>query len=591
MKNNKKRIAWIAVFIVMINALCFAFPVSCRAQTIKNGDFNEDIKTAIEAYVQEHADTTAGLAVSVFDTKDVIYSGVFGYADVERQRAVGADTVFEWGSATKLLVWVSAMQLWEQGKLGLDTDIRGYLPDGFLTNLKYDTPVTMTMLMNHTAGFQECYVDLFVQDAEEVPSLGEALAAHKPAQIYAPGTVTAYSNWGAALAGYIVERVSGQPFYEYVMENIFTPLEMEHSALAPDLSDNPWVSRQRRQLQCYTPDRVLLPDCFYHITLYPAGMCTSTLHDFETFARALLSKNSPLFASPDTWEELFTATSYFGDTGVARNCHGFWVLPMGVLAVGHGGNTAGCSSYLLLAPEEGTGVVVMTNQSGEKVYNEEMMPLIFGSYVPSAYKEAGAQTPEGIYRSARVVRKGALKFMSLSFVMGEWEEDEFWAYEKTDPLQKVCYAYGDYLKVPLSAFLLEMGLLLLWTAALLFSAVSLLVKGIRLVYRKARKKSNTVFLGKWSALAAVLQLSAMLLLAFVAGKVSAYAAGHTYVWAFSLFGVLAVAMAALFLYGTAKIIKNKSSKRRKAFNVLTGLFLVTAICNICYWNVFMFWCL
>lgn len=593
MIKNKNKIACIILIIFIGNISSQVLAASCQAYTteqhLPSGIAYGDIGNKIEAYVQEHMDTTAGLALSIFDAKDVLYTNTFGYADVEQQNAVDADTVFEWGSATKMLVWVSVMQLWEQGKIDLDTDICRYLPDNFLTNLKYDTPITMTMLMNHTAGFQECYVDLFVKDTADVPTLEEALAAHKPAQIYAPGTVTAYSNWGVALAGYIVERVSGMPFYEYVKENIFDPLKMEHSALAPDLSDNPWVKEQRRQLQCYTTGRTLIPECFYYITLYPAGMCTSTLHDFETFARALLDKNSVLFQFPDTWTELFSATSYYGDTDIPRNCHGFWVLPMGVLAVGHGGNTAGCSSYLLLALEEGIGVAVMTNQSREAVYNEEMMPLIFGSYAASAYKKDAVQTPEGFYRSARTVRKGALKFMSLSFAKDDWGEEEFWAYVETDSIQKICFAYGDYVKVSMGTFLLEMGLVLLWAAALLFSALSLLVKCIRLVYWKMRKKKTSIFLGKWSAAASVLQLSGMVLLADVSGNVSAYASGHTYVWKFVIFGILAIAMGIVAVYGIVQIIKNKSSKIRKVYNFMTTLFLVSSISNICYWNLFMFW--
>lgn len=132
-----------------------------------------------------------------------------------------------WGSATKSRVWISVMQLWEQGKIDLDADIREYLPADFLTNLRYGAPVTITHLMNHNAGFQEAYADLFVKDPGAVRSLEDALKAHEPEQIYAPGTVTAYSNWGVALAGYIVERISGEDFAGYVHRHIFEPLGME----------------------------------------------------------------------------------------------------------------------------------------------------------------------------------------------------------------------------------------------------------------------------------------------------------------------------------------------------------------------------
>lgn len=557
----------------------------------------DDIGARIEEYVQEHEETTAGLALSIFDEETVIYSNYFGYADVERQIKVDSDTVFEWGSATKMLVWISVMQLWEQGKLDLDKDVRTYLPEGFLTNLAYDTPVTITMLMNHTAGFQECYVDVCTNDFAAVSPLGEALLKHEPAQIYEPGTVTAYSNWGCALAGYIVELVSGMDFYAYVKENIFEPLGMKHSALLPDLHDNPWVMEQRRLLQCYTTNKKLIPDCFYYIIWYPAGMCTSTLGDFACFARSLLQRDSALFSSPDTWEELFSATSYFGNTDIPRNCHGFWVLPMGVEVIGHGGNTMGCSSYLLLDLQNKIGTVVMTNQSNETIYNEDMMALIYGNYSNEAYKSADKQMPKGIYRSARTIRKGALKCLSLSFRIDEWEEDEYWEYvqnvsKETDSM--ICYAYGDYLRVPLLIFVVEIALLFLWLAALGFSAVVLIMKLLKYIYWKLYKKQSIrkqQFFKKWSATASILQLFGAALLTIVMGKVSTYAVGYTYIWMFSLFGLLALVMMAMVIVGFMKIRKNKCSRKSKVLHFMISIFMMVTVINICYWNLFMFWCI
>ena len=71
----------------------------------------------------------------------------------EKKLAVDDSSVFEWGSTTKITVWVSIMQFWEEGKIDLKTDIKEFLPKDFLTNPKYDKPVTMLDLMNHQAGF------------------------------------------------------------------------------------------------------------------------------------------------------------------------------------------------------------------------------------------------------------------------------------------------------------------------------------------------------------------------------------------------------------------------------------------------------
>lgn len=155
MERFLKRISAVIISAVM---MCFAIPANAAEANLPS-----EIGGRIEEFVSQHEDTTAAMSVSVFDSAETFYSGYFGYADKENSIVNDSSTVMEWGSATKLLVWVSVMQLWEQGKIDLDADISVYLPEGFLVNQRYDTPVTMTHLMNHSAGYQETYADLFVK--------------------------------------------------------------------------------------------------------------------------------------------------------------------------------------------------------------------------------------------------------------------------------------------------------------------------------------------------------------------------------------------------------------------------------------------
>ena len=129
--------------------------VRADEQKLPSGTSYDQIGQKIEDYYQKNEKTSAGLATSIFD-KDgqTIYQNNFGYVDKEKKLAVDDNSVFEWGSATKLTVWVSVMQLWEEGKIDLKTDIKEYLPKDFLKGkLTYDKPITMLDLMNHQAGF------------------------------------------------------------------------------------------------------------------------------------------------------------------------------------------------------------------------------------------------------------------------------------------------------------------------------------------------------------------------------------------------------------------------------------------------------
>src|SRR5215208_847570 len=174
----------------------------------------------------------AGATISIVKDGKLLFAKGYGYADVEKKKPVSPqETLFRPGSISKLFTWTAVMQLFEQGKLDLDRDVNDYLdfkiPDAF------GKPITLKNILTHTPGFEEQIKDLFTDSG--TPNLGQYLKTHIPARIYPPGTVPAYSNYATALAGYIVQRVSGRPFDDYIAENIFGPLRMTHSTFAQPL--------------------------------------------------------------------------------------------------------------------------------------------------------------------------------------------------------------------------------------------------------------------------------------------------------------------------------------------------------------------
>ncbi len=578
---------------------------------------DSDIQAVVDDYVAGHADTTAAVSVSVFAGSDVLFTGYYGYTDIENRVANGEDAVFEWGSCSKLLVWTSVMQLYEQGLIDLNADIAAYLPDGFFTKLQYDAPITMYNLMNHNAGWQEVPVELFVSDADVVKTLGDALKATEPAQIYEPGAVTAYSNWGAALAGYIVERISGMPFYEYVHQNIFKPLGMAHTALAADLSDNEWVQQKRPELACYTAEMAPLDDAFFYIPLYPAGMATGTLSDFRRFAQALTadeSGQSPLFKNAETLAELYTPTLYYPDGVTARNCHGFWAESDG--AIGHGGNTVGCSSTLLFDPATGNGAVVMTNQSSEFVYNYNLMELILGETDGSYDGEMPeASSITGLYRCARTDTKGVLKLYSLFNIFPLVEKsDGSLGVPMTDialePIAPTVYrlSYKDA-SIPMYAAVsddgrvqslsmqtadyLRMGWgeLILWGITLLFFAVALvycLVVLICMLIRRIRKKPQPLGVLRGVTCAAVVAAAVNMFVLLITAI--SYAATLTTITVqailFALFALIPVAFVIVYLAKHKSLDAARKLKARLITTCVMGLFMTF---TVIYWQLWMFW--
>lgn len=274
MKYRKGEFAYVLVACLFLGLVIFPlYSVEASEKTLPSGLPYGDLPDAVERYVKEHEETTCGMNVIVYDRDGTIYERAFGYMDKESSLQSDLNTVYEWGSISKLLIWVSVMQLYEAGKIDLYADIRVYLPEGFLKNLSFDEPITMLDLMNHQAGFEDMY---FIQTADlgEMKSLEEVLRTRQPKQVYRPGEHTAYSNWGAALAAYIVERVSGMDYAAYVHKNIFEPLHMEHTSISADYSDNQWVYDKRLTLKCYnTAGEKIEGPGLYYIFFLSRGQC------------------------------------------------------------------------------------------------------------------------------------------------------------------------------------------------------------------------------------------------------------------------------------------------------------------------------
>lgn len=231
-------------------------------------------------YLTEHKETSAGVATIVVHEDDIIYK-MQGYADVAEQIRVDKDTVFEWGSVSKILIWISVFQLVEEGKLDLATDIATYLPSDFRSKTSFDKPVTLQHLMHHTAGFDDSFTDLMIHNPTKKHSLREALDIADIKQVFPPGQIASYSNYGAGLAAYIVEEVSGLDYGEYIRQYIFEPLDMTKTVIDVELEDNQWVKAQRKRVQGYTADLKLINPNHYVVPMYPAGSVMGIAEDLQ----------------------------------------------------------------------------------------------------------------------------------------------------------------------------------------------------------------------------------------------------------------------------------------------------------------------
>jgi CubicO group peptidase (beta-lactamase class C family) len=303
----------------------------------------------------------AGAVVTVVKDGHVLFARGYGYADAARRTPVSVDsTLFRIGSVSKTFTWTAVMQLVEQGKIDLNRDVNAYLD--FKVPATFGKPVTMNNLMSHSAGFEEALEDLMVPGTDKLQPMTQWLPNHMPRQIYPPGTTPAYSNYGATLAGYIVERVSGEPFETYIQQHILTPLHLAQTSFAQPLPPAlaPLLSKGYR-----VASQAAKP--FEAVQTAPAGSVSASAENMSRYMIGYLedaTAGSGQLMKPETKHLMFSriATWAPGMNGMA---HGLYEESRnGHYIIGHGGDTQWFHSDMHLMPDDHLGFFVSYNSAG-----------------------------------------------------------------------------------------------------------------------------------------------------------------------------------------------------------------------------------
>jgi len=366
----------------------------------------------------------AGAEVSVVKDGTILFQSGYGYADVEKKKPMDpAQVMTRIGSTSKLFTWTAVMQLVQQGKLDLNRNVDDYLD--FKVSPAGGKAITLLDLMNHRAGFEEGLKDILAMDPNGLQSTETYLKQHPRPLLFAPGTVPAYSNYGAALAGYIVQRVSGERFESYIEQHIFLPLGMQHSTFEQPLPERfkGMVSQGYRQASEPAQPYELLPT-------RPAGSVTSTAADMARFMLAHLQQGhlgSYDMLSAQT-AQLMHSPSEDALPGFSSMAHGFFHQTQnGRTVIGHGGDTIFFHTELDLLPEEGVGIFYSFNSRGREQAVYGLRKALFDQFMdryfpqtsapsePAALASAQADAGKiaGRYESSRRVEHGFLSIFYL----------------------------------------------------------------------------------------------------------------------------------------------------------------------------------
>jgi CubicO group peptidase (beta-lactamase class C family) len=370
-------------------------------------------------YALARGDIPGAVVVVVKDGKPLLEKG-YGYADLATHKPVDAQTtLFRPGSISKLFTWTAVMQLVEARKLDLDVDINQYLD--FKIPPYEGKPVTLRNIMTHTSGIEEHARGLITTLPKDSMTLGDYVKM-VPTRIFAPGTTPSYSNYATTLAGYIVQRVSGQPFDDYINTHIFAPLGMTHAsfhqplpkALLPDMSEG------------YVPGKDK-PVGFEIVNPAPAGSLSASGADMGRFMIAHLQNGAfggQRILSEATAKEMHT-TALTILPPLDRMLLGFYEANVnGHRVIAHAGDLEAFHSDLYLFLDDGVGLFVSFNSPGKegiagkirgtlfKAFANRYLPgpkLADGKVEPATAKQH-AQQMAGTYEGSR---RGDDTFISI----------------------------------------------------------------------------------------------------------------------------------------------------------------------------------
>ncbi|MFF0297973.1 serine hydrolase domain-containing protein [Kitasatospora sp. NPDC004614] len=367
-------------------------------------------------------DRIPGAAVAVVSADGGVFTRGYGVADVAAGTPVDPDrTGFYLGSLAKLFTAQAGAQLIVDGRLDPGADVNRYLPAGNRIPDSFPGhPVTTDHLLTHTAGFDSDLVGVNSTTPQGISGLADSLAAHRPARVRPPGTVIAYDNYGAALAGLVVERVSGRPFAEQVRTRVLDPLGMTRTSFAQPHPDglqpargyrpdgaNGWVE-DRGQYGPWTPSG-------------PGGITTAA--DMARWLRAQLA--------PDAAGRLMQTTHYRQDPALPGMGYAYegWTRD-GFTGWFKDGDLPGFHGNLLVLPEQGLGIYVVYNGDGVdgaanwdgKELIRAVVDALPGAKSPSGSGSSGSGSSgsaaeagkvTGTYRAARVSRDSLMRTEEL----------------------------------------------------------------------------------------------------------------------------------------------------------------------------------
>jgi CubicO group peptidase (beta-lactamase class C family) len=358
----------------ILAVLACALPLAVAAQEPDRIDRDPELVAvdveALKAEIQEILDENRipGASVALVEKDRTIWAGGVGKADVAAGIDTTADHLFRIGSISKSFTALAVLHAVEDGLLDLDTPVRDLAPEVAFTNPWQRThPVTVAMVMEHTAGFDDIHFREYAKVDDPGITLADGLAYNPGSRVsrWPPGTHMSYSNSGPAIAAYVVEKITGEAFEDHVREHVFDPLGMESSTFH--------FPRDAALLaKGYEADGV--SEARYdHIIVRPSGGLNSSSREMARYLRMMINRGTldgVRLLAPETIIRMETPTTTLAARAGFTYGYGlgnFTSIVNGHLFHGHNGGITGFASTSAYSSDLGVGFFVSINKPGSAI--------------------------------------------------------------------------------------------------------------------------------------------------------------------------------------------------------------------------------
>ena len=317
-----------------------------------------ELKTQLEKILADSH--TPGMSIAIVHRDSVEWMAGLGKSDVATNHATNEDTLFRIGSTSKAFAALSILKLVDEGKLSLNDPVHNLVPEIFFENKWESTnPVRVVDLLEHTTGWDDMHLPEYAKDAKGM-TLREGLDYYKKSRIsrWPPGTRMAYCNSGPPVAAYIVEKITGKRFEDYVTENFFLPIGMKTAT---------YFEAPSPQLTTLYHDDGKTPYPYWNILLRPAGAINASARDMAAYVQFYLNRgtvNGAVIMPAANIERMETPTRTWQAQEGQKTGYGlnnYTSFHDGFVYHGHDGGVEGGLTDMSYLPDAGVGYFYSIN--------------------------------------------------------------------------------------------------------------------------------------------------------------------------------------------------------------------------------------